>query len=187
MNKTLTALATTTALLAAGAVSAECAYHTTGGSYAAGKAVMNSTPYADGFVLTGQQSMVKAEQPDIVDTAIAAGSFNTLLQAAQTAGLVETLKGEGPYTVFAPTDAAFAKLPAGTVEALLADKEQLVKVLTYHVVPGKLDASQVTAMTKLATVEGTDLPVSSISITSTDIMTSNGVIHVVDEVLIPQS
>ena len=84
-----------------------------------------------------------ASAADIVDTAVSAGQFNTLVKAVQAAGLVETLKGKGPFTVFAPTDEAFAKLPAGTVEALLQDKEKLAKVLTYHVVPGKVTASQV--------------------------------------------
>jgi uncharacterized surface protein with fasciclin (FAS1) repeats len=109
------------------------------------------------------------------------------VQAVQAAGLVDTLKGDGPYTVFAPTDEAFAKLPPGTVEALLNDKEKLTQVLTYHVVPGKLDAKAVTGMSTLPTVEGSDLPVASIRIATTDIMTSNGIIHVIDEVLIPQS
>ena len=107
MKKTLTVLATASALLFAGAASAECAYHKSGGSYGAGKAVMNPMPYPGGFVLTGQQTMMKAERSDIVDTAIAAGSFSTLLQAAQAAGLVETLAAGGPFTVFAPTDDAF--------------------------------------------------------------------------------
>ena len=119
--------------------------------------------------------------------AIAAGSFNTLVQEVQAAGLADTLKGDGPYTVFAPTDDAFAKLRTGTLEALLNAKDKLTKVLTYHVVPGKLDAKAVTGMSRLATVEGSNLPVSSISIAATDIETSNGIIHVIDEVLIPQS
>ena len=128
-----------------------------------------------------------ASRPDIVDTAVSAGSFNTLVQAVQAADLVDVLKGDGPYTVFAPTDEAFAKLPEGTLEALLADKEKLAQVLKYHVVPGKLDASKVTAMSDLDTAAGASLPVDSIKIAQTDIMTSNGIIHVIDEVLIPQS
>jgi len=124
-------------------------------------------------------------QVDIVDTAAAAGSFGTLVTAVKAAGLVETLKGKGPFTVFAPTDESFAKLPKGTLEALLADKAKLTQILTYHVVPGKLDSSAVGGMDNLATVEGSDLPVSGIKIAKTDIMTSNGVIHVIDEVLIP--
>lgn len=124
---------------------------------------------------------------DIVDVAASAGSFNTLVTAVKAAGLVETLKGEGPFTVFAPTDAAFAKLPKGTLEALLADKDKLIQILTYHVVPGKLNATSVVASSELATVEGSNLKVSDIKIAKTDVMASNGVIHVIDEVLIPNS
>ncbi len=124
---------------------------------------------------------------DIVDTAVAAGSFNTLVTAVKEAGLVEVLKGEGPFTVFAPTDAAFAKLPAGTLDGLLKDKAKLTQILTYHVVPGRVDSSAVKGIAKLATVEGSELPVAEIKISQTDIETSNGVIHVIDEVLIPQS
>ena len=181
-----TLIATTLSLFAVGTASAECSAYKAYGE-TAGKAVHTPAPYGATFVRAGSYGTQKAAQKDIVDTAVAAGSFSTLVEAVQAAGLAGTLKGDGPYTVFAPTDEAFAKLPAGTLEALLADKDQLTKVLTYHVVPGKLDASQVTGMTRLATVEGSDLPVSSISITDTDIMTSNGIIHVIDEVLIPAS
>ena len=176
-----TLIATALTVLAAGTASANCTAPQTG-AYDAGKATQNQPR----FIRTGGYKMQEAAQPDIVDTAAAAGSFSTLIQAVQAAGLADTLKGDGPYTVFAPTDEAFAKLPAGTLDALLADKEKLTQVLTYHVVPGKLDAKQVTGMTQLATVQGSELPVASISITETDIMTSNGIIHVVDEVLIPQ-
>ncbi len=131
------------------------------------------------------QQQVPAASMDIVDTAVAAGSFATLVQAIQTAELVDTLKGEGPFTVFAPTDAAFAKLPPGTMEALLKDKAKLTKVLTYHVVPGEMDAAAVMQKQDLVTVEGSDLAVSDIKISKTDIYTSNGIIHVIDEVLIP--
>jgi uncharacterized surface protein with fasciclin (FAS1) repeats len=186
MKKTLIAIATASTLAAAGAVSANCSFHQPGGYMGTSTTKMTQTPSQAKFIRVGGYQQ-QAARPDIVDTAVAAGSFNTLVQAVQAAGLVDTLKGEGPYTVFAPTDAAFAKLPPGTVEALLNDKEKLTQVLTYHVVPGKLDAKAVTSMSKLATVEGSDLPVSSIRIASTDIMTSNGIIHVVDEVLIPQS
>jgi len=144
-----------------------------------------------GFVRSGYgygepaaRSVVK---PDLVDTAVAAGSFNTLVQAVKAAGLVNVLKSDGPYTVFAPTDEAFAKLPEGALESLLADKEKLSKILKYHVVPGKLDANRVTSMNELPTAAGDKLPVGSIKIADTDIMTSNGIIHVIDEVLIPQS
>lgn len=133
------------------------------------------------------------KQADIVDTAVAAGSFETLVAAVQAAGLVDTLKGEGPFTVFAPTDDAFAKLPEGTVEALLADPEKLAAILTYHVVPGKLMASDVVASNSLDTVQGGSLAIDTsdgarignANIIQTDIATSNGVIHVIDTVLLP--
>ena len=133
-------------------------------------------------------------KPDIVDTAVAAGSFDTLVTALRAAELVETLKAPGPYTVFAPTDEAFDKLPHGTVEALLADKEKLTAVLLYHVVPGKVTASEVVELDEAETAGGQHLPiramhgevhVGSARVTQTDIMASNGVIHVIDTVLIP--
>ena len=124
--------------------------------------------------------------PDIVDTAVSAGSFNTLVTAVQAAGLEATLRGDGPYTVFAPTDEAFAKLPDGTLEALLADPEKLKKVLTYHVVSGKVMASDLMKKQSVKTVEGSAIPSSEISVAKADIIASNGVIHVVDEVLIPK-
>ncbi len=131
---------------------------------------------------------------DIVDTAVGAGSFGTLVKAVAAAGLVDTLKGEGPFTVFAPTDEAFAKLPAGTLEALLADKEKLTAILTYHVVSGKKMASDVVGASSLKTVQGSSLEVDTsdgvkvggAAVVKTDIVTSNGVIHVLDSVLIPQ-
>ena len=131
---------------------------------------------------------------DIVDTAVSAGQFKTLVQAVQAAGLVDTLKGEGPFTVFAPTDAAFAKLPAGTVESLLKDKQKLAQILTYHVVPGKVTAAQVKAG-DVKTVQGQSLTVradggavmvNNARVTKTDIMASNGVIHVIDTVVLPK-
>lgn len=130
---------------------------------------------------------------DIVDTAVAAGSFKTLVAAVQAAGLVDTLKGKGPFTVFAPTDEAFAKLPAGTVEALLKDKAKLTKILTYHVVSGKVMAADVKTG-KVASVEGSMLSlrkdgsgvtVDGAKVTAADIAASNGVIHVIDTVIIP--
>lgn len=133
------------------------------------------------------KTQAKSSSADIVDTAVTAGNFNTLVTAVQEAGLVDTLKGNGPYTVFAPTDEAFAKLPDGTLESLLADKEQLAKVLTYHVVPGKVMSSDIANMQSLNTVEGSSISTSTLRVTKADIMTSNGVIHVIDEVLIPQS
>lgn len=179
-------LVAASATLLAGTASAQCAYNQAGGNKERGQASMSQGYPSSGFILTGGYKPAAAT-PDIVDTAVAAGSFTTLVEAVQAAGLVEVLKGEGPFTVFAPTDAAFAKLPAGTLEGLLADKEKLAQVLKYHVVPGRLDAAAVTGMSRLATAEGSELPVSSIKIADTDIMTSNGIIHVIDEVLIPQS
>jgi uncharacterized surface protein with fasciclin (FAS1) repeats len=134
---------------------------------------------------------------DIVDTAVAAGSFKTLAAALQAAGLVDTLKSKGPFTVFAPTDDAFAKLPPGTVEDLLKpeNKEKLVSILTYHVVPGKVLASQVTKMNSAKTVNGESLAikveggavmVDNAKVTKTDILCSNGVIHVIDSVVLPK-
>ena len=133
------------------------------------------------------------KKADIVDTAVAAGSFDTLVAAVQAAGLVDTLKGDGPFTVFAPTDEAFAKLPEGTVEALLADPEKLAQILTYHVVPGKLMAADVVSSDSLKTAQGGKLKVDTsngarignAAIIQTDIATSNGVIHVIDTVLLP--
>jgi uncharacterized surface protein with fasciclin (FAS1) repeats len=140
---------------------------------------------------------------DIVDTAVAAGDFTTLAAALEAAGLVETLKGEGPFTVFAPTDAAFDKLPAGTVDTLLKDpKGDLSQILTYHVVPGKVLASDVVKLDgqKVTTVQGGDLTVgvegdkvsltdatgNTVNVTATDVEASNGVIHVIDGVLMPK-
>jgi uncharacterized surface protein with fasciclin (FAS1) repeats len=133
-------------------------------------------------------------EADIVDTAVAAGDFTTLATALEAAGLVETLKGEGPYTVFAPTDAAFEALPAGTLDGLLADPEALADVLLYHVVEGEVLAADVAGLTSATTVEGQDVTITvegenvminDAMVTMTDIMTSNGVIHVIDAVLIP--
>lgn len=131
---------------------------------------------------------------DIVDTAVAAGDFTTLVTAVQAAGLVDTLKGEGPFTVFAPTDEAFAAIPKADLEALLADKEKLTAVLTYHVVPGKVLAADVVGLDTAATVQGStvDIEASDAGVTvdganvvATDIETSNGVIHVIDRVIMP--
>jgi len=132
---------------------------------------------------------------DIVATATAAGSFNTLLAAAQAAGLVETLQSEGPFTVFAPTDEAFAKLPAGTVDNLLANPEQLRQILLYHVVPGKVMAADVVGLSSAKTAQGSNIAISvadggvmidNARVTATDIETSNGVIHVIDAVILPR-
>jgi uncharacterized surface protein with fasciclin (FAS1) repeats len=133
-----------------------------------------------------------ANAKDIVDTAVSAGNFKTLATALQAAGLVDTLKGKGPFTVFAPTDAAFAKIPKADLDALLADKAKLTSVLTYHVVPGKVMAKDVKAG-EVKTVEGSSLTVSTTGgvkvddakVTATDIVADNGVIHVIDTVVIP--
>ena len=141
---------------------------------------------------------VRAQEKDIVDTAVAAGSFKTLAAALKAAGLVDTLKGAGPFTVFAPTDEAFAKLPAGTVENLLKpeNKAQLVAILTYHVVPGAVMAAQVTKLKDARTVNGQSVRIGAMSgsvtidkarVVKADIKTSNGVIHVIDAVMIPSA
>jgi uncharacterized surface protein with fasciclin (FAS1) repeats len=135
-----------------------------------------------------------ASAADIVETAVSAGQFKTLVTALQEADLVDTLKGDGPFTVFAPTDAAFAKLPAGALDALVKDKQKLAAVLTYHVVPGKVMAAQVKPG-KVKTVQGESLSVSSqggsvmvdnAKVVRTDIGASNGVIHVIDTVILPK-
>ena len=187
MKKIVTILAATSALAFAGSVTAGGCNYNKSAVHTGPANMVAQGDYQGSFIKTGAYSSMKADKPDIVDTAISAGSFNTLVKAVQAAGLVDTLKSDGPFTVFAPTDQAFAKLPAGTLDSLLADKNKLAQVLKYHVVPGKLDAQAVTNMSKLATAQGSELPVSSISIASTDIVTSNGIIHVIDEVLIPQS
>jgi uncharacterized surface protein with fasciclin (FAS1) repeats len=139
----------------------------------------------------------RAQGKDIVDTAVAAGQFKTLAAALQAAGLVETLKGKGPFTVFAPTDAAFAKLPAGTVEMLLKpeNKAKLTAVLTYHVVAGKVMAADVVKVTSAKTVQGGAVAVKvtggkvtidNANVVTADIAASNGVIHVIDTVLMPK-
>lgn len=132
---------------------------------------------------------------DIIETATRAGSFTTLAKALEAAGLVETLKGEGPFTVFAPTDEAFAKLPAGTLDALLKDKKKLTAILTYHVVPGKVGSEQVAALKSAKTVNGKELTIATsggkvmvgnATVTQADIPATNGVIHVIDTVLLPE-
>jgi uncharacterized surface protein with fasciclin (FAS1) repeats len=135
---------------------------------------------------------LSAQATDIIDTAVAAGDFKTLAVALEKAGLVQTLKGAGPFTVFAPTDAAFAKVPKDQLDALLADKAKLTAVLTYHVVPGKVMAQDVKAG-KVKTVQGSELTVSTAggvkvdaaNVVKTDIVATNGVIHVIDSVVIP--
>jgi uncharacterized surface protein with fasciclin (FAS1) repeats len=132
---------------------------------------------------------------DIVDTAVAAGSFKTLATALQAAGLIETLKGAGPFTVFAPTDEAFAKIPKADLDALLKDKAKLTAVLTYHVVPGKVMAADVVKLKEAKTVQGglvkidtsKGVKVDNATVIKTDILASNGVIHVIDTVILPKA
>ncbi|MDA0970440.1 MAG: fasciclin domain-containing protein [Planctomycetota bacterium] len=142
------------------------------------------------------QAVKLAEKKDIVDTAVGAKSFTTLVAAVKAAGLVETLKSKGPFTVFAPTDEAFAKLPEGTVESLLKpeNKDKLVAVLTYHVVPGKVMAADVVKLKNAKTVQGGEVDivvadgkvkVDNANVVKTDIECSNGVIHVIDAVILP--
>jgi uncharacterized surface protein with fasciclin (FAS1) repeats len=138
-------------------------------------------------------SLVYAAEKDIVDTAVDAGNFTTLVKAVEAAGLVDTLKGEGPFTVFAPTDEAFDQIPPEALTALLDDKEALTKVLTYHVVPGKVMAADVAGLTSAETVEGSEVAIDTsegvkideANVVQTDIETSNGVIHVIDAVIMP--
>ena len=136
------------------------------------------------------------QQKDIVDTAVAAGNFKTLAAALTAADLIETLKGKGPFTVFAPTDKAFGKLPKGTVEELLKpeNKEKLTAILTYHVVPGRVMAADVVKLSKAKTVQGSEAKirvkdgkvyVDDAQVTATDIKAGNGVIHVIDSVILP--
>ena len=138
----------------------------------------------------------QAAEKDIVDTAVETGQFQTLAAALEAAGLVETLKGAGPFTVFAPTDEAFAKLPAGTVENLLEpeNKDQLTAILTYHVVPGKVMSQEVAGIDKARSVsgkmidvevDGSAVKVNAATVTQADIAASNGVIHVIDAVILP--
>ena len=142
----------------------------------------------------GKKKMAAKE--DIVDIAVAAGDFDTLAAALQAAGLVDTLKGDGPFTVFAPTDAAFAALPEGTLEELLKpeNRDQLIGILTYHVVPGKVTSADVVKLNKATTVNGSDVDIQvaeggvridDANVVKTDIAASNGVIHVIDTVILP--
>jgi uncharacterized surface protein with fasciclin (FAS1) repeats len=139
---------------------------------------------------------VSSQSKDIVDTAVSNGSFNTLATALKAAGLVDTLKGPGPFTVFAPTDAAFAKLPAGTVESLLQpeNREKLRRVLTYHVVAGKVGSAEVTKLNSAKAVSGDNIKiavkngkvmVNNANVVTADVAASNGVIHVIDTVILP--
>ena len=146
---------------------------------------------------TAPSASAAAMTKDIVETATEAGSFKTLLTAVKAAGLVETLQGKGPFTVFAPTDAAFAALPAGTLEGLLKDPAALKKVLLYHVVSGAVTADKVVGLTSATSVEGSPIAISvkdgtvylndSAKVVTPDVMASNGVIHVIDKVILPPS
>ena len=152
--------------------------------------------FAAGLIGLATALPVQAADKDIVDTAVGAGDFKTLAAALEAADLVSTLKGEGPFTVFAPTDAAFAKLPAGAVDNLLKpeNKQQLVDILTYHVVPGKVMAADVVGLDDAKTVnggridiqvDGSAVKVNEANVTATDIAARNGVIHVIDQVILP--
>ena len=148
------------------------------------------------MIQASETKKVDTQKPmDIVETAVSAGSFNTLVAAVKAAGLVETLKGAGPFTVFAPTDEAFKKLPAGTVEALLKDKAKLTAILTYHVVPGMVMAADVVKLKDAKTVQGQKVTIKAgkdgvmidnAKVVKTDIVTSNGVIHFIDTVILPK-
>jgi uncharacterized surface protein with fasciclin (FAS1) repeats len=142
----------------------------------------------------GYSAMSQRAEKDIVDTAVGAGQFNTLVKLVQEAGLVDALRGEGPFTVFAPTDEAFAKLPKKQVDALLKDKEALRRVLLYHVVQGKVMASDVTKMRSAKTLQGQNINIrvrnnvvriNDAKVVKADIVCSNGVIHVIDKVILP--
>jgi uncharacterized surface protein with fasciclin (FAS1) repeats len=177
-NLTVTLLAIVVALTMSSAVYAQC----------------GSTEKASATGSAKENARV-VEKMDIVETAMSAGSFETLVTAVKTAGLVEALKGEGPLTVFAPTDEAFASLPEGALESLMKDKEALAAVLTYHVVPRELKAADVVKLSKVESLNGQDIEVriddkkvlvAEAEVKSTDILCSNGVIHVIDRVILPE-
>jgi len=160
---------------------------------------MTSTLALAAALLIGSATPASAQYNDmneknIVETAVEAGSFTTLATALEAAGLVETLANGGPFTVFAPTDEAFAKLPEGTLDALLQDKERLAAILTYHVVPGEVTAEQVVGIDSAETVNGREISITVVdgnvmindaTVTQTDIKASNGIIHVIDSVILP--
>lgn len=186
MNKKFISIAVTTLLLSTPmmASASDCNY--------SDKAM--KTNYSPAVKQGGFMKVAAHSKPDIVDTAISAGSFNTLVTAVKAAGLVGTLKGNGPYTVFAPTDEAFAKVPKDVLNELFADKAALRKVLLYHVVSGKVPAGQVVKLNSAKTAQGTNVmidtsngvKVNNANVIKTDIMTSNGIIHVIDTVLLPK-
>ncbi len=155
----------------------------------------DAAPAMDSTAPVAAPTMEAPATKDIIETAVAAGTFNTLAKALTAAGLIETLKGAGPFTVLAPTDEAFAKIPAKDLEALLADKAALTKVLTYHVIAGNVPAATVTTLTEAASLEGSKIAIAVVdgkvvlngtsTVTATDIAASNGVIHVINTVLMP--
>ncbi|HEY9042470.1 MAG TPA: fasciclin domain-containing protein [Rheinheimera sp.] len=156
--------------------------------------LISATALAVSLMFTAQAHNHKAKA-DIVDTAVAAGNFSTLVTAVKAAGLVDILKSDGPFTVFAPNDAAFAKIPAADLNALIADKDALTKVLTYHVVAGKVMAADVVKLSSAKTVQGQELAITvkdgkvyvdGAQVIATDIVTSNGVIHVLESVVMPK-
>jgi uncharacterized surface protein with fasciclin (FAS1) repeats len=156
---------------------------------------LGTIPSFAGGSCSASSAKQAANSADIVTTASSAGSFNTLIAAVHAAGLLETLQSDGPFTVFAPTDEAFAKLPEGTVEALIADPEQLRAILLYHVVPGRVMAADVVTLDSATTAQGSEVAfvladgavrINNANVTATDIETSNGVIHVIDAVIIPR-
>jgi uncharacterized surface protein with fasciclin (FAS1) repeats len=160
-------------------------------------AVLISTVLLVGLCMAGSNSMdaktETATEMDIVDTAVAAGSFNTLVSALEAAGLVDTLKGEGPFTVFAPTDEAFAKIPEDQIQALLANKTQLTEILTYHVVAGSVMSTDLENGMQVETLQGGNLSINTTEgvmvndakVVQADIVCTNGVIHAIDTVLMP--
>lgn len=179
-------------IMALGLVLAAATNTAFAGSYGSG---MKSGDGAYGMEKSAGKHGDYSSKADIVDTAVSAGHFTTLVTAVKAAGLVETLKGKGPFTLFAPTDEAFSKIPAAQLDALLADKEALTKVLTYHVVPGRVMSSELVSkrMTLAKTVQGqsvnidarTNVKVNNANVEKADIVTSNGVIHVIDSVILP--
>ena len=179
-------------ILAAGAVSTESAADAAG-RFFNGRATASPTP-CQGTTASSSPVHFVGSEKDIVETAVGAGKFKTLVAAVQAAGLVETLQGKGPFTVFAPTDEAFAKLPKGTVEGLLKDKKALANILTYHVVSGKVMAADVVKLESAKTVQGESVTIvvksgtvtiNGVNVVATDIVCKNGVIHVIDAVLLP--
>lgn len=127
----------------------------------------------------------QAHEPDIIETATAAGDFNTLIKAVVAADLYDTLRGKGPFTLFAPTDAAFAKLPDGMLDELLADKDLLIAVLSYHVVPERLTAADLLQQREFKTVQGQTLSINDLNVVSADMETTNGIVHVIENVVVP--